>query len=313
MAPRLLLPLWLLVACSPDGRGAGDDSSDDPADGIDAGDGFVDASPLDRDGASPGECTDVVDVVFVLDVSSSMGFVLDKMKGEIGAVVSAANQLAPDAHFGLVAFADNHRLDLSGPLEGGKVHTAAATLQAAFADIRTVYTGSNRNPGDGPNGPTNQNPICEENALDALVGAIDEFPWRANATRVIIVATDDTFIEPPDNYGDRDHDGDTSSTDYPREGDYPAGSSYAETTARVVGRKARIFSFTRLVPCDTPRRFAWADISDGWSTPYQGEPPLPEATQGRNYDLAEVEEGTLSLSTTIQSVVLESYCNPPVE
>jgi hypothetical protein len=311
----------VLVACGPEGRDSGGTDSIEP---VDAGDGFVDATPVDPnrpDGAPPGPCTDVVDVVFVLDVSSSMGFVLDKMRTEIGAVVDAANQLAPDSHFGLVAFADNHLLDTSGPLAGGKVHTAAGTLVAAFAQMKSTYTSRDRNPGDGPSGPTTQNPNCEENALDALVGAVDEFPWRDNATRVIIVATDDTFIEPPDNYGDRDQDGDTTSTDYPREGDYPAVHSLAAATAKVVGAKARIFSFTRLAPppapelfqCGTPRRFAWADISAGWSKPYQGAAPLPVATQGKNFDLALVEEGSLSLSATINEVVLDSFCNPPIE
>ena len=267
-----------------------------------------------------GTCTDVVDVVFVLDVSSSMDFVLDKLDAEIDAVVQKANSLAPDAHFGLIAFVDNWALDMSGPLAGGKVHVDGATLKAAFQNYKNVYTTPNRNPGDGPSGPTEQNPICEEDALDALHAAAAEFPWRANATRVIIAVTDDTFLERPDNYGDRDGDGMEDKTDYPREGNYPAMWTVSETVDALKGARARVFAFTRLMPpgpldltrCGTGRRLPWASVSDGWSTPYMGHAPIPMATDGKNFDLDQVKAGTLSLSETINQVVVQSYCNPPI-
>lgn len=282
----------------------------------------VDAGDSDRaDGGAwssgdGGTCTEVVDVVLVLDVSSSMGFVLDALESDIDQVVTAAAELAPDPHFGLIAFADNHLLDATGDLEEGRVHSQASTLVSAFRRIQSTYTDANRNPGDGPGGPTFQNPLCEENSLDALHAAAAEFPWRDDATRVVILATDDTFLERPDNYGDRDGDGDTTSTTFPSEGDYPAAWTVPETAAALTGARARVFSFTRLRPpgflsrCDTPRRLDWADITDGWTTDYAGQPPIPDATDGRNYNLAEVQDGSLSLADTISEVVVESHCNP---
>jgi hypothetical protein len=314
-AAGLALASLVALGCGPADRPGGDD--DDGA-GADGGPGFIDARPVE--GADAGACNEVIDVVLVLDVSSSMGFVLDKLGTEIDGVVTAANQKAADAHFGLIVFADNHRLDDTGPLGGGKIHIAAASLKSAFQNAKTVYTNNNRNPGDGPGGPTTQNPICEENANDALYAAATDFPWRDNATRVVIVATDDTFLERPDNYGDRDGDGDTTSPGNPKEGDYPAARTMPETVAALVNNRVRVFSFTRLAPpafpelvqCGTPRRFAWAAISDGWSTPYKSMPPLPIATDGANFDLAQVQSGALSLASTINQVVVDSYCNPPV-
>src|SRR5262245_39732305 len=81
--------------------------------------GLDDAAPATPDAApSPdgGECHDVVDVVFVLDTSSSMGFVLSQLEQQIAQVVTASNTLAPDAHFGLIVFQDNHAIDATGPL-----------------------------------------------------------------------------------------------------------------------------------------------------------------------------------------------------
>jgi len=266
-----------------------------------------------------GECTDSVDVVFALDVSSSMGFVLDSLTSEIGKVVAAANALSPESHFGLIAFVDNHALDATGPLEGGKVHTEAATLQAAFQHYKKVYTDNNRNPGDGPNGPTTQNPVCEENSLDALYAAAKDFPWRPTATRVVIVVTDDTFLERPDNYGDRDGDGDWDKTDFPKEGDYPASWTVKETVEALKAAHVRVFSFTRLKPpampamyCGTPRRLPWEFMPCGWSAPYYSEAPIPEQTDGANFDVEKVKDGTLSLTDTVNKVVVESYCRPPI-
>ena len=277
---------------------------------------FPDVGPIERG----GRCEEVIDVVFALDLSSSMTFVLTKLATEIDAVVAASNKLKEDAHFGLVPFVDNFVIDTAGPLEGGKVHTEAATLRARFEHYRVTYTEADRNPGDGPTGPTLQNPICEENSLDALYAAATGFPWRETASRVVILVTDDTYLERPDNYGDRDGDGLTDKTDFPREGDYPALRTMAEAVDALRTNRTRVFSFTRLEPpgpfsltkCSTGRRLPWESVSDGWSTPYQGQAPIPTRTDGANFDVELVRSGQLSLSATINQVVLESYCDPPI-
>jgi len=293
--------------------------------GRDASDGNAQAdtgAPGPRADAGNGECNDVVDIVLALDVSSSMGFVLDALDEGIGQVVERANMLAPDAHFGLLPFVDNYAFDRTGPLEGGVVHTSAASMQSAFASIRRTYTTPNRNPGDGPSGPDTQNPICEENALDALYAAAAEFPWRPNATRVVIVATDDSFLEAPDNYGDRDGDGQTNLTNYPREGDYPALRTIQETVKALQDKKVRVFSFARKgfpgnflqrCGCGTGCRLGDSShVGDGWWVPYGSNPPIPEATDGKNFDLEAVQDGSLSLAETINEVVVQSYCDPPL-
>ncbi len=268
--------------------------------------------------AADGVCTEDIDVVLVLDVSSSMGFVLDKLGDEIEKVVTASNALKPGAHFGLVVYVDNAALSATGDQAGGKVHTTAATLKAAFANAKATYTTPNRNPGDGPSGPTTQNPICEENALDALYMTATDFPWRSNAARVVILATDDTFIEKPDNYGDRDHDGKTDKTNYPREGDYPAKYTFDETIAALKGAKIRVFSFSPSKPpgplsgCGTGHRYSGSDTySWGWSEPWNGKAPIPDQTSGKNFDLDAVRSGGTSLADTINEVVLESHCAGP--
>lgn len=309
---RALTVAWLLVAACGPSVSTNDAGGDPPVDAW----RWADGGPQ----ADGDVCEDVIDLVFVLDTSSSMDFILDDLEDEISSVVDAANQLAADSHFGLVVFQDNHWIDATGPLEGGVVHTAAATLQAAFAYYRDNFTANNRNPGDGLGGPTTQNPICEENSLDALYAAATEFPWRETATRVIVLVTDDTFLESPDNYGDRDGDGDTTSTDYPREGDYPALRTLAQTTDALRGQRVRVFSFTRLtVPsefdftrCGTGRRLPWESITHGWSQPYGGLDPIPARTDAANFDVDLVKSGALSLTETINNVVVDSYCSPPI-
>jgi hypothetical protein len=325
------LPLLsILLACQPSTEVEDRDSGPDESDG-DPGDSSIEPGDTDPDpwpdGGDPvvdadrppddGICTDVIDLVFVLDVSSSMSFVLDQLEAQIGSVVAASNALAEGSHFGLVGFVDNHALDLTGDLEGGLVHSDAPTLQAAFHHLREVYTTPNRNPGDGPDGPTMQNPICEENALDALEATALEFPWRDNATRVVILVTDDTFVERPDNYGDRDGDGRTDLTDFPREGDYPALTTLAEAVAALQAARVRVFAFARtrapgmFAPsrCGTGRRLPWPSVSNGWHAPYNGQPPIPEATDARAYDVDLVRNGSLSLVETINEVVVNSYCH----
>jgi hypothetical protein len=293
----------LLAACGPTSRATPDGAGPGPGSGT-TGDA--------------GECHDVIDVVFVLDTSSSMDFVLNQLDTGIEQVVTASNALAPDSHFGLIVFQDNDVLDTTGPLEAGAVHTAAATLQTRFRYYKNNFTATNRNPGDGISGLTDQNPICEENSLDALYDAASKFPWRQNATRIVILVTDDTFLERPDNYGDRDGDGLENKTDFPREGNYPAAHTVAETVALLRQNKTRVFTFTRLTPpdifsrCGTGRRLPWTAITDGWTTSYGSNAPIPMQTGGMNFDLAKIQDGSLQLSETINQVVLDSYCNPVI-
>ena len=299
---QLVIPFVLIIAaCGPSER------SQAGADGGVTADGHV---------ADAEKCEEVIDVVFVLDTSSSMDFVLTKLEQQIEQVVTASNMVAADSHFGLIVFQDNHFIDNTGPMANGTVHTTAQTLQTAFRYYKDNFTAKNRNPGDGITGPTTQNPICEENSLDALYAAAADFPWRDNATRVVIVATDDTYLERPDNYGDRDGDGLTNKTDYPREGNYPAAHTMAETVTALRDASVRVFSFSRikqpgiLSRCGTGRRLAWEDITDGWTTPYNNQMPIPDQTDGGNYDLDQVKSGSLSLAATINEVVLDSHCNP---
>lgn len=300
---------------TPDGGASATGDDDDP-------------SPLfDPDAGGGGDaddriCTQDIDVVIVLDVSSSMGFVLDKLGADIAGIVDAANKLKDGAHFGFVGYADNAAFGLGGSDANGRVHTKATTLKKAFTDMKATYTSKNRNPGDGPTGPETQNPICEENALDALHLAAAEFPWRPTAARIVIIATDETFLQGADNYGDRDDDGDTTSTDFPREGDYPAVHTFGETIKALKDAKARVFSVTRtkapsfLDPgkCGTGRRFSEADaITFGWTKPYEGEDPIPKQTDGKNFDLEGVRTDKISLEDAINEVVLETHCagDPP--
>lgn len=307
-----------LIACMGLGLGgcaSGASSADDSGDeqpAADGGAGLADAGA--RPDAPPanldaGACEEGVDVVLVLDITSTMNFVLDDLEDNIGSVVDAANELSPGAHFGLIAFADNHAIDATG--SDGAIHTEAETLIEAFGHYREVYTANNRNPGDGPDGLTTQNPICEENSLDALHAAATEFPWRQGATRVIIVATDDTFLEAPDNYGDKNADGDFDDDIPYNEADYPARHTVAETSSALEGLGARVFSFssTRRGSCGTTSRYPDGAVGWGWSQPYDGQAPFPELTGGRDYSLDAVESGDLSLAQTISEVVLESHCD----
>lgn len=77
-------------------------------------------------------------------------------------------------------------------------------------------------------------------------------------------------------------------------------------------RAPRITQPNVLERCGTGRRLPWADITDGWTTPYGSTPPIPMQTDGENFDLDKVKNNQLSLAATINKVVLDSYCTPPL-
>lgn len=309
------VPLVMLLHCSQSGERPGFGDDDPEVDGgtssgqtsqPDAGPGIVgDGSTAD---AQPGACTEDIDVVLAIDTSSSMNFVLEALESEFEQVVSSSNALKQGAHFGAVFFQDNVLLDENGDQEGGKVHLGSASLAASFRTMREVYTARNRNPADGPSGPVDQNPVCEENSLDALHVAATQFPWRPNAARIVVIVTDDTFLENPDNYGKKA----TGDWGPWREGDYPAASTVAETVAALQAANVKVFSFTTMngrTSCGTGRRITASDAEGyGWSLPYNGAAPIPEQTSGQNFDLADVRSGTTHLDVAINDIVLRTHC-----
>lgn len=263
--------------------------------------------------SGPYTCTEDIDVVLVIDTSSTMTFVLEALEAEFENVVSASNALKEGAHFGAVFFQDNVLLDSTGDEADGKVHLGHESLESAFTKMRTVYTANDRNPGDGPSGPTTQNPLCEENSLDALHVAATEFPWRDNAARIAIVVTDDTFLEAPDNYGDGNGDGDTNDRFPWKEGDYPASATLDQTVAALNDAGVKVFSFTLFDPhttCGTSRRHREGveSVTFGWTEPYDGKDPIPQQTGGATFDLDEVSAGDLHLDEAINGIVLETRC-----
>lgn len=309
-----------LVRCSSSGRETFDPDDSDAAALSSSSSSSGEPGPaIGGDGGNgdggPRNCTEDIDVVVVIDTSSSMDFVLDALQDELDGVVTASNELKAGAHFGVVFFQDNVLLDVSGDEEGGKVHLGAASMASAFAEVKSVYSDNDRNPADGPNGPTRQNPACEENSLDALHVAATQFPWRANAAHVVVVATDDTFLERPDNYGDGDGDGNTTDTFPFREGDYPAATTLVETVTALKDKGIKVFSFSRVAnfernTCSTLRRFPGkASVAYGWSEPYQGADPIPVQTGGKSYDLDQVKDGDVRLGDAINEIVLGARCS----
>lgn len=258
-------------------------------DGGSTGEGGADA---DADAGADGdattevdaECIQDIDIVFVLDVSTSMTPVLDALARGIGEVWSAALGLAPDAQFGLVVFVDDVMVT-----NGGGPYGALADLQGEFAYWRD-FCASNNEPG-GSDGFNND---CPENTLDAVWAAATSFPWRENALRMIILATDDTFVERPDRLGSAW---------------IAVQHTYAEVLDELRAREVRVAAFAAhdSSNCSIPPLH---NTEPGFFTEWGGLPPLSEGTGAEVFDIQAVRAGTLSMTEAINGVILDEYCTP---
>ncbi len=225
-----------------------------------------------------------LDVVFVLDVSTSMTPILGALQDGIADVWDYAAGLTLFAQFGLVVFVDDVQVT-----NGGGPWASAAALQAEFAAWR-AFCGSEAEPG----GSAGTNWDCPENAIDALWQAADRFSWRPGSTRVVVFATDDTFVEPPATLGS---------------GYLPVGHTYADLVTHLRDNQIRVAAFAARDShnCSIPPVH---DTQPGFYTPWGGTPSLPEATGGRVFDVEGVRDGTISMSEAINDVILEEYCTP---
>jgi hypothetical protein len=274
------------------GDGDGDPSGD--GDGEPSGDGDGDGIKLDTlpdesadDGPDPMDCIQDVDIVFVMDVSTTMGPFFDKLEAEIQAVDTAlqAFDLPNPPHYGLVVFVDDFTL-----VNVGAPYTDVNTLRADFEEWNNFTATNSQTKGGG------YNSTWTENSIDGLFAAAGGFQWRPIDTtlRMIIHTTDDTFWNGP-----------------------TVGNginilhNYSETVDLLQEKQIRMFTFADYIGGQLEDQ----DVSVGFFTDFQGQPPIPMQTGGAAYNIGEVLAGIISLSDAITTSVEESYCEeyPPAE
>jgi len=256
---------------------AGADGSSSPVTGGGAGDSATGIAPGTGD-----PCEQDVDIVFVMDVSTSMGPFLTKLANEISVVDQAlADMNLPNAsHYGLVVFVDDTKIE-----NGGAPHTDVAQLRTDF-QTWAAFTSQNTQINSG-----GSNIFYPENSLDALYLAAKSFQWRDSGTtlRAVIHTTDDTFWEGPSQ-----NDGVTIQ------------HSYVETLDALISETIRVFSFA----AELGGPFENENVTAGWSKVYGNSPPIPHGTDGAVFKIEDVLNGSSSLADGIKQVILDSYCDP---
>ena len=227
-------------------------------------------------------CDQDVDIVFVMDVSTSMGPFLDQLAAEIIVVDEAldAMSLPGEPHYGLVVFVDDAAL-----LNGGAPYDSVATLQQDFNEWADFTSTNSQVSGGG------YNSTWPENSLDAIYLAAAGFQWRPmeSTLRLVIHTTDDTFWNGPTTA-----DG------------VQIQHGYAETVMALQAREIRDFTFAAQIggSCECE------NVTPGWSSPYMGMAPIPEATGGLVYDIDLVLAEQVSLADALTDAVESTMCEP---
>ena len=270
--------------------GAASSGAVDPTTGGATG-GTTTGSPFDTGGSTgwfdtttggDAMCKLNIDIVFVMDVSTSMAMILQKLADEI-LVVDAAIQglgLPTQANYGLVVFVDDATM-----INSGKPYADVKALQADFIEWSNFTQSNSQTSGQGFNSD------WPENTLDALYTAGFAFQWRPVETtlRMIIHTTDDTF-------------GDKGAS----QSGVTVQHGYDETVLALQEREIRVFSFAD--NDQTGGQFDDQDVSMGFFTPYAGKTPIPDATDGGAFNINDVYKGQISLSAAINMSVEQSLC-----
>lgn len=281
----------MLCACSSRDR----PSSDAGDTGI-LSDTAVDTSPVDTGPPTdttvpPGDtalCTDPLDIVFVIDVSTSMADEIEQVGNGMDSIWAAASALTTDVQYGLVVFVDD-----VVAVDGCAPFADLAAMQAAFATWRTFTTTNGQ-----PAGGTATNTDCPENSLDALHTAATVCPWRAGATHIAIHVTDDTFVEPPLSL----------SAPVGGIGGIPVRNTYLETVAALVAAEVRVGAFAAPGAGEDCGAGASANVGQGFHEHYATEDAIPVATGGQAWSIRDVRAGTLDMADAINAFTAAEYC-----
>ncbi len=262
------------------------------ASGMDAGGGGTDGGAMMSFDAGPPHdgpsCSDPLDIVFVLDVSTSMADEAARMRDGIASVWTAAHRLTTSARFGLVVFVDD-----ALAVGGCSSFADLGTLQAEF-DRWRAFCASNRSPVS-----MQSNSDCPENSLDAIHLAASMCAWRPSSTRILIHVTDDTFAERP---------AELSGFGGIVPG-IPVRHTYEEVAALLVSTQIRVGAFAAPTPEDCGAGSS-SDVAQGFSTPYRGMPSLPTQTGGAVWSIRDVRAGTLDMAEAINRLISDEYCTP---
>ena len=227
-------------------------------------------------------CKQQIDIVFVMDVSTSMLALLQKLENEILTVDAKLKTLdvLPDVHYGLVVFVDDTLI-----INGGAPYADVATLKQDFNKWWNFTQSNSQVNGGGSNSD------WPENSIDALFTAAGAFQWRPmeDTLRMVIHCTDDTFGE---------------------KGAFQSGlaimHTYDETVKALQDRQVRAFVFVDNDMTGGPGNDQ--DVSAGFFTPYNGKTPIPDATDGGAFNINQVLANQLSLNVAINDSVAASLC-----
>ncbi len=215
-------------------------------------------------------CYSNLDIVFVLDVSTSMVGLLSTLQKEIGIVWNAAKEIEAGAQFGMTVFVDDY-----SPANEWQPYS---TVDDITADFYKWYKSTSKNQQTQSEVTNSDYP---ENTLDALAMTAKNFAWRdlKNTLRVIIHATDDTFLEAPDSF----------------ESGIAALHKYDETVQLLKDKTIRVASFAK------------TDKGHGFFDDYNGMASIPSSTTGEVYDIKQINK-TIHMDITINTFIAESLC-----
>jgi hypothetical protein len=232
-------------------------------------------------------CGDPLDVVFVIDVSTSMADEIEQVRMGMDRIWTAATMLTSNTQFGLVVFVDDVAV-----VNGCMPFASLDAMQTEFARWRD-FTSSNAQPGGSPE----SNSDCAENSLDALHAAATMCPWRTGATHIAIHVTDDTFAERP-----------AILSGFLGIGGIPVAHTYPETVSALVASQVRVGAFAAPGAGEFCGAGTSPNVGQGFHEPYSGMEAIPMATGGRAWSIRDVRAGTLDMADAITEFTRDEYC-----
>ncbi len=225
-------------------------------------------------------CFSQLDIVFVMDVSTTMKDMLANLENEIGQVWEFTEKnFSGDATFGLTVFVDDVTVTNEGkPFDSVDAIKAEFNKWYKFTSTNKQTQSLDAN-GDWP-----------ENSLDGLALAAKNYQWRnmEETLRLVILATDDTFYESPAKFSSN----------------IAVQHTYDETVTLLVDGKMRVGAFAAKKGGYTGN----TDVQPGFFTDYNGKPSIPVATGGEVYLIDDVNAGTLHIYEAVNSFIENTMC-----
>jgi hypothetical protein len=227
----------------------------------------------------------VADIVFLVDVTKSMGPLIETAKKRLADFVVTSRAKGYHTRMCIQSFGDYTVKHCTRFFENNPADPSTeAQVKELLTELAQLHSY------DGKEDPGA--PDYDENPMRSLIETAT-VPWGKDSLRFVILVTDAGFLYRANNSGDKDNSG------YQPLLERNNPPKMSEVTQTLKSSQMKVFAVTRMQEVRKGQTY----IYDGYNSSFQGEPGIVQASGGEWFDFDKVRAGQITIDSILQRIL----------